>query len=253
MHSLVCKCISCQWQLSTQCSQNASYPMKVQAFVLPATQTPRPLTGRGGGKKNPDLFAANYFPAHRHNTGMVKLYKLLRRAKRAAPAAPARAMRSATAADAPPDHVRARSPEQLDNNFKRALHLELSPHRDLRESLDTDTQTDTPWSNSSFVEVFSLSESWESTPQHRVRRPGCTPARQETSGTPARRPRERADATSGNPTRRKYRKRAGRPPLRGAGAITGVKWKLLESRWPMAKSKRRMANACCITGSPMRH
>ena len=43
--------------------------LKVQASALPATQTPKPLTGRGGGKKNLDLFATNHFPVHCHSKG----------------------------------------------------------------------------------------------------------------------------------------------------------------------------------------
>ena len=182
--------------------------LKVQASLLLATQTPKPLTGRGEGKKNPDLFATNYFPAHRHNKGITKPYELLRPAKQAAPPAPASAASNATA-DVRPDHDWTRSLEQIDNSPKRGLNPEssrlplnestlLCPN--MPEGPDSDTQAGTPRSDSSFVEVFSSSESWESTPQRRMQRRGLTLARRRTSGTPARRPRERADANSGTTT-----------------------------------------------------
>ena len=90
--------------------------LKVEASVLPAAQTPKPLTGRGGGKKNPDLFAGNYFPAHRHGKGITKPYELLRPAKRAAPPPPASAAGCAATTVVYLGRDRARSPERIDTS-----------------------------------------------------------------------------------------------------------------------------------------
>ena len=60
--------------------------LKYTSSLLPAMHTPKTLTGRGGGKKNTTLFAADYFLAHR-NPGAppTRPYRLLRPAKQAAP------------------------------------------------------------------------------------------------------------------------------------------------------------------------
>ena len=82
------------------------------------------VMGRGGGKKNPDLFAANYFPAHCHSRGVTKPYELLRLGRQAAPLAAALAVGNALTADARSDHVRARSPEKRDDQPLRGPRKE---------------------------------------------------------------------------------------------------------------------------------
>ena len=101
--------------------------LKVQASILLATQTPKPLTGRGVGKKNLDLFATNYFPAHRHSRGVSNPYELLWPARQAAPLAVALAVGNALTADARLDHVRARSPEKRDDQPLRGPRKEPNP------------------------------------------------------------------------------------------------------------------------------
>ena len=96
--------------------------LKVQASVLPATQAPKPLTGRGGGKKNPDLFAANFVLAHRHSKGIAKPYELLRPAKQAASA-----VCSVPTADARPSRDKARSPERTNSSPACDLNPEQPP------------------------------------------------------------------------------------------------------------------------------
>ena len=229
--------------------------LKVQASVLPATQTPKPLTGRGGGKKNLDLFAAHYFPKHRHSKGIKPPNELVRPAKRAAPLAPAGAAGSAAKADARPGRDKERNPWRKDTCPACDLNLEQPPPllnvSPPKGHPDGDTHADAPWSDSSYIEVFSSSESWESTLQRRVRRPKHTPTRRRNVGTPARRPREPSDTHLGNATRRKYRKCMGKLQARVTGAISGVKWRLQEAPGPMAKSRRRTVDTRCVAGPPV--
>ena len=153
--------------------------------MLPATQTPKPMTGGQRGRQE-EPGALCHQLLHGYSKGITKPYELLRPVKRAAPPAPASAVSSPTTADARPDHDWTRSPEQIDkidNSPKRDLNPEPSPlpltnsalHcRNMREGPDSDTQADAQCPDSSFVEVFSSSESWESTPQCKMRRPGRT-------------------------------------------------------------------------------
>ena len=69
-------------------------------------QTPKPLSGKGGGKKHPVFFASSYFPTHNNRHGVTKPYELLWPAKQATPPAATPAARHVLA-PARPDTSRA--------------------------------------------------------------------------------------------------------------------------------------------------
>ena len=200
--------------------------LKYTSSLLPAMHTPRHLTGRGGGKKSATLFAADYFPAHRHpRAPPTRPYRLLRPAKQAAPPQPdVAAVGSSHQAALPAG--RAAAPSDLSQRVD-ALTPPDAPLGWAPPSSSPPVQVEyTSEEGPSTPEVFSSSSSWESEPNNNgghYRRaamgPRCGPARSPLPhAVPrTRAPRARSVHRSGNPAPRKTRRRV--PPARAPRGI----------------------------------
>ena len=215
--------------------------------MLPGVQMPKPLSGRGDGKKNLDLFASTYFLAHKHRHGLTKPYELLRPAKQAALPTATPAMRNVLAMDSADTSQALDLGSRQNQPLREPAPVLSSPamaqtqmDQDLLRDNNIDTHTDPSWTDSSFMEIFSSSESWESRPQRRARQPMYPSPGRRPGSTPVRRPRARANTASGNPACRKYRKRSERK-RHGGSSMIGVKRKRTGLPTAATKSRRRMA------------